>query len=133
MAAEAASNKPPKMSTVNDDQSVKAPETTSPRYSVFTGIQKWCIVAMVSFAAWFSTITSFIYYPALQLLSEVFSVSVDRINLSITCYMAVATVAPTLVGDAADVQGRRITYIAALSLYLASNVGLALINSYEAC
>ncbi|KAH8802636.1 multidrug resistance protein [Xylogone sp. PMI_703] len=102
------------------------------RYSVFTTTEKWCIVAMVSYAAWFSTLSSFIYYPAIHLLSESLSVSVDKINLTVTSYMAVATVAPTLLGDAADVLGRRPVYMISLSIYLIANIAIALSKSYSA-
>lgn len=102
------------------------------RYSVFTAAEKWCIVAMVSYAAWFSTLSSFIYYPAIHQLSRIFSVSVDKINLTVTSYMAVATVAPTLVGDTADVLGRRPVYVIALSLYIGANIAIVLSNAYSA-
>ena len=102
------------------------------KYSVFTAAEKWCIVAMVSYAAFFSTLSSFIYYPAIHQLSRVFSVSVDKINLTLTSYMAVATVAPTLVGDAADVLGRRPVYVLALTLYIGANVAIVLSNTYSA-
>ena len=101
-------------------------------YSVFTTAEKWCIVAMVAYAAWFSTLSSFIYYPAIHLLSQTFAVSVDKINLTITSYLAVATIAPTLVGDAADVLGRRPIYMITLSLYLAANIAIALSKSFSA-
>ena len=102
------------------------------KYSIFTAAEKWCIVAMVSYAAWFSTLSSFIYYPAIHQLSHIFSVSVDKINLTITSYMAVATVAPTLVGDTADVLGRRPVYVIALSLYIGANIAIVLSNTYSA-
>lgn len=102
------------------------------RYSVFSPAEKWCIVAMVSYAAWFSTLSSFIYYPAIHQLSQTFSVSVDKINLTVTSYMAMATVAPTLAGDAADVLGRRPVYLIALSLYIGSNIAIVLSNTYSA-
>lgn len=101
-------------------------------YSIFTKAEKRCIVAMVSYAAWFSTLTSFIYYPAIHQLSQIFAVSIDKINLTITSYMAVATVAPTLVGDAADVLGRRPVYMIALSLYMGANIAIVLTSSYPA-
>jgi MFS family permease len=101
------------------------------KYSVFTNTEKWCIVAIISSAAFSSNIGSFIYYPALKLLSETFSVSISQINLTITAYMAVATVAPTLSGDAADVLGRRPTYLVTLSLFVTANICLALAKSYN--
>ncbi len=87
---------------------------------------------MVSFAAWFSTLSSFIYYPAIHQLSHVFSVSVDKINLTVTSYMAVGTIAPTLVGDTAGVLGRRPVYVIALSLYIGANIAIVLSNTYSA-
>jgi len=113
---------------VRDDPPVEAIE----RYSVFTTREKWCVVAMVSYAAWFSTLSSFIYYPAIHILSQTLSVSVTKINLTITSYMAVATIAPTLVGDAADILGRRPIYVITLSLYLVANISIALSKSYSA-
>ena len=102
------------------------------KYSVFTTAEKWCIIAMVSYAAWFSTLSSFIYYPAIHELSQVFSVSVNKINLTVTSYMAVATIAPTLVGDAADVLGRRPVYMITLSLYIGANMAIVLADRYSA-
>ena len=105
---------------------------TTGQYSVFTPAEKWCIVAMVSYAAWFSTLSSFIYYPAIHQLSQAFSVSVDSINLTVTSYMAVATVAPTLVGDTADILGRRPVYVIILTIYIAANIAIILANTYSA-
>ena len=62
-------------------------EQSTEKYSLYTTPEKRCIVAIVSYAAWFSTLTSFIYYPAIHQLSSVFDVSVDKINLTITTYM----------------------------------------------
>ena len=102
------------------------------RYSVFTNVEKWCIVAMASYAAWFSTLSSFIYYPALDSISRALSVSVNKINLTVTSYLAVATIAPALVGDAADVLGRRPVYLIVLTLYLVADVAIALSKDYSA-
>ena len=43
-----------------------------------------------------------------------------------------ATIAPTLVGDAADVLGRRPVYVVVLSLYMGANIAIVLANSYKA-
>ena len=116
------------MATENLDDSEKSEEV----YSVYTKAEKWCIVMIVAYAAWFSTLTSFIYFPAIQLLSEVFSVSVDKINLTITSYMSVATLAPTLVGDAADILGRRPVLLIVMTIYVGANVAIVLAKSYSA-
>lgn len=104
---------------------------TAGNHSVFTQPEKWCIVAMVAFAAWFSTVSSFIYFPILTQLADAFGVSIDQINLTVTSYMAVATVAPTLVGDTADVIGRRPVYLLSLGLYVAADICLALAKSFD--
>jgi len=99
-------------------------------YSLFTRNERRCITAMAAYAASFSTLSSFIYFPALPQLADTLSVSVDAINLTVTTYMAVATVAPTLMGDVADVLGRRPTYFISLSLYVVTNIATALAKSY---
>ncbi|RVX74457.1 hypothetical protein B0A52_01583 [Exophiala mesophila] len=66
------------------------------RYSVFTTPERWYIVILASFAAWFSSVNNFVYYPAMPLLASTFNVSIDKINLTVTSFIAVATIAPTL-------------------------------------
>ncbi|KAI0433022.1 multidrug resistance protein [Xylaria sp. FL1042] len=100
----------------------RAGEANPELYSAFTRAEKFCIVALVSFAAWFSTLSSFIYYPALQPFSEDLSVSVDDINLTITTYMSVATVAPTLC----------IYNIITLAVCIAANIATAASRSFHA-
>ncbi|KAI0014868.1 multidrug resistance protein [Xylariomycetidae sp. FL0641] len=101
-----------------------------PPFSVFTRGQKRCIVLLVSYASWVSNLSSFIFLPALQPLSDSFAVPVSRINLAVTVYMAVAVAAPALVGDAADVWGRRPAYFSTLSIFVVANVALALAASF---
>lgn len=109
-------------------------ETTqiTERYSVFTQVEKWCIIALVSYAAWFSTLSSFIYFPAIPTLAKDLGVSINKIDLTVTTYMAVATVAPMLVGDAAEIWGRRPIYAVTLTLYFGANLAIALTRSYRA-
>lgn len=100
-------------------------------YTVFTRLEKCCIVVMISYASWSANLSTFIFLPALKPLSEAFKVSVDRINLIITVYMAVGAVVPLFVGDAADVLGRRAAYVVTLFLFATANLCLALADSYE--
>jgi hypothetical protein len=102
------------------------------RYSIFTPTQKWAIVALASFAAWFSTLSSFIYFPAIPSLSKSLGVSIEKINLTVTTYMAIATIAPTIVADAAEILGRRPTYAITLGIYFVANLAIALSKTYEA-
>jgi MFS family permease len=55
---------------------------------------------------------------------------VDLINLTITCYLAVAGIAPAMMGNLSDRDGRRPVYILMVVLMVASHTGLALQSSY---
>lgn len=118
------------MNALGPPSEAEPPNEPVERYSVFSSTEKWCITALVAYAAWFSTLSSFIYFPALYQLADYFSVSAGEINLTITSYMAVATVAPMLIGDAADVFGRRPIYVLTLGMYVVANVTIALAKSY---
>ncbi|KKY25009.1 putative major facilitator superfamily transporter [Phaeomoniella chlamydospora] len=101
-------------------------------YSLFTVTQKRWIVFLVAAAGMFSPMSSFIYYPAINSIASGLNTSVELINLTITSYMAVSGVVPTVVGNAADGLGRRPIYILTMLIYLVANIGLALQNSFPA-
>jgi hypothetical protein len=100
------------------------------QYSVFSKWRKRYIVGLVALAAWFSTLSSFIYYPSIPLIAQDLHLSIAQINLSITTYMAVSAVAPSITGDASDIYGRRPLYLLTLSMYLLANIGLAIQSSF---
>lgn len=125
----------PDTTTVIGGETKSHPEDGEPtpneNYSAFRSTEKWLIVAVVSYASWCSNLSAFIYLPALKPLADAFSVSIGQINLTLTVYNAVATVAPTLVGDAADVWGRRPAYLFTLTIFVVSNICLAQATSYS--
>ena len=102
------------------------------QYSIFSKTQKRWIVLLIAFAGMFSPLSSFIYYPATHALATDLHTSIEAINLSITTYMIVSGITPSILGDAADQIGRRPVYIFAFVVYFAANIGLALQNSYPA-
>jgi len=81
-------------------------------YSVFTKPPKLFISLLASFAGMFSTLCSYIYYPALIPISRDLSVSVSLINLTITSCLIIAAVAPAFMDDMADQGGPRPVYVA---------------------
>ena len=99
-------------------------------YSVFSKNEKRYIVFLVAFAGWFSTLSSFIYYPVISQVAGDLDSSVEDINLTVTSYLAVSAVAPSVTGDAADSVGRRPVYIVLLAIYVLANVGIALQKSF---
>lgn len=111
---------------------LQSPTEQSPPYSIFTKNQKHGIVLLVAFAAIFSPLSSFIYYPARNALADDLHVSLNRIDLTITSYMVVSGVIPTLVGGMADKFGRRPVYLVIFTIYVIANVALAFQKSYPA-
>lgn len=87
---------------------------------------------MAAIGAMFSTLNSYIYFPAVVPMARDLGVSVTLINLTITCYLIMAGIAPAFMGDLADHDGRRPVYIMMTVLMVGSNVGLALQQSYSA-
>ncbi|KAI8712974.1 MFS domain-containing protein [Fusarium sp. LHS14.1] len=103
-----------------------------PPYSVFTKWQKRWINMNSSFAAMFSTLSSYIYYPALTSVSQDLGVSLSLINLTVTSYLIVAGIAPAFLGDMADQSGRRPIYMLMFVLMISANIGIALQRSFPA-
>lgn len=107
-------------------------DENSRSYSLFTTAQKRIIVLMIALAGFFSPFSAFIYFPAIEYLSSDLHVSIQLINVTVTMYLIVQGIVPAFFGDLADQIGRRPVYLAVLSVYLASCVGLALQKSYVA-
>lgn len=101
-------------------------------YSAFTQWQKRWIVLVAAFAAWFSTLTSFVFFPAITSLAHGLDTSVQKVNLTVTSYLIVAGIAPALTATLSDRAGRRPAFLASFIVFLAANVGLALQNSFPA-
>lgn len=101
-------------------------------YSGFTNLQRKQIAILVAFAAMFSPLSSFIYYPCIDSIANDLGVTLELINLTITSYMIVSGIAPALIGGFADMVGRRPIYIITFTIYFAANVGLATQRSYPA-
>ncbi|KAH8887634.1 major facilitator superfamily transporter [Thozetella sp. PMI_491] len=121
------------LNNVSDANTTELGSTPEPPpFTVFTRWHRQYIVFLATFAGMFSTLSSFIFYPAINSIADGLGVGVELINLSVTSYMVVAGVIPSLLGNAADNMGRRPIYISALVVYLVANVGLALQNSFPA-
>lgn len=101
-------------------------------YSAFSRGEKRWIVFLVAYAGLFSPLSSFIYYPGLVPLAEDLDITLEKANLSITSYMIVSGVVPSLLGDMAESLGRRPLYLGSILIYTLANVGLAIQESYPA-
>ncbi|KAK9418706.1 putative Major facilitator superfamily domain-containing protein [Seiridium unicorne] len=94
-------------------------------YSAFSRRQQNVIIGLAAFAGWFSSISSFIYFPAIPVLAADLGQSVENINLTVTAYLIVSGIFPAMMGDAADRFGRRPVFLVALTVYMGANIGLA--------
>lgn len=83
----------------------------------------------VHLAAWFSTLSSFVFYPAITSLARGLDTSIQNMNLTITSYLIVAGAAPAITATLADRVGRRSAFLASFIVFLETNVGLALQKS----
>lgn len=101
-------------------------------YSKFAPKQRIIIVAVASTIGLLSPFSSNLYAPAIPAIAEDLHVSTDAINLTITSYLVLQGISPTLWSAIGDSTGRRLLYIIALTIYLGSCIGLALSHAYPA-
>jgi multidrug resistance protein len=106
--------------------------SSGPAYSAFSPATKRWITIMITVGSFMSPVTANIYFPALNPIAEDLNVSTNMINLTLTTYMILQGLAPTLFGDFGDMAGRRPAYILAFSIYLFANIGLAVQRNYVA-
>ncbi|KXJ85486.1 major facilitator superfamily domain-containing protein [Microdochium bolleyi] len=116
--------------THKQDEQSEQQQPPGPPYSVFTDLQKRCIVFIVALTTLLPPLTASIFYPVITLLSRELNVSITEINLTITIYLIIQGIAPSFVGNLSDVKGRRPALLAALIVYICGCVGAALGSSY---
>lgn len=126
----------PRLDAIEDEKQTS--RVTNPEeeyvtsYSAFSKWQKRWIVLIAAFAAWFSTLTSFVFFPAVTSLAHGLDTSIQNINLTVTSYLIVAGIAPAITATLADRVGRRPAFLASFIVFVAANIGLALQNSFPA-
>ncbi|KAI5202279.1 MFS general substrate transporter [Aureobasidium subglaciale] len=113
----------------NDLRDIEA-SIAEPPYTVFTASQKRFIVLLAACAGFFSAVSANIYFPALNSLTEEFNVSATLINLTLTTYMISQGIAPAIMGDLADMAGRRPAYFVCFVIYIGACIGIALCQDY---
>ena len=90
------------------------------------------IVGVCCFISTFFGFSTYIFYPAVEPLTQALHTTKSLINLTNVPFQVVAGLAPAIVGCTADFYGRRPVYNVSLILFTASNIGLALLTSYPA-
>lgn len=100
------------------------------QYSAYTVLQKRWIVSLGASVGWFSTSSSFIFFPIIPFLARDLHESTERINLTVTSYLVASGVFPSIIAGLSDVYGRKPVFVTALGAYVAVNIGLALQRSF---
>ena len=116
---------------IEEDQS-QDDVTEKKDYSVFSSRSKRVIIATASLAAWFSPLSAQSYLPSLNQIAQDLGVSVSQINLSVTTYMIMQGLAPTMIAGFSESAGRRMAYLICFTIYIPANIGLALQSNYAA-
>lgn len=75
-----------------EDQPIQNFEHQPEAFSVFTKTEKRAMVAVCSLAAFFSPLSSSIYFPALDTIANALDVSTSKINITVTTYMVRAQI-----------------------------------------
>lgn len=110
-------------------QSQTLDRAESPHH-IFSKHKKWLLVYLVSLGGSFSALSSNIYFPAIDAISTDLGVSTADVTLTITVYMIVQGVAPSLYGAISDTHGRRLTFLLTLVVYTAANLSLAFTSNF---
>ncbi|RMJ09295.1 hypothetical protein CDV36_011076 [Fusarium kuroshium] len=121
------------MSDTDQKSVLTKPVTTlksEPPYHILSKRKKWGLVVLASLAGCFSPLSSNIYFPAIDSISSSLGVSLSLVALTITVYMVVQGIAPSLFGAFSDTYGRRLTFTVSLVIYTVANLALAFTSSF---
>ncbi|KAK2590250.1 hypothetical protein QQS21_012066 [Conoideocrella luteorostrata] len=127
---------PPSTANYGDENACSAPRNvshdrpTEPPYHILSHSQKWRLVCLVSIAGSFSPLSSNIYFPAIEEISLQLRVNASLVAITITVYMIVQAISPSLWAPISDSSGRRITFGITLAIYTAANLALAFTSNF---
>ncbi|TDZ54894.1 Itaconate transport protein [Colletotrichum trifolii] len=115
-----------------DDPESLSRQPSGPAYSTFSPSTKRWVAFMAAVACFVPPMSANIYYPVLAPIADDLHVTTALVNLTVTSYMILQAISPTLFGDFGDMAGRRPAFLVAFAIYLVANVGLAVQRSYAA-
>lgn len=118
------------LNPISRHNTFKSTASSNEAYSIFSRHHRLFIVIIVAIAGFFSPLTGNIYFPAIEVIADEFNESITMINLTITIYMVIQGIAPSIWCPIADFYGRRFIYISCFIIYACANLGIALCTSY---
>ncbi|KAF7883630.1 uncharacterized protein EAF02_005550 [Botrytis sinoallii] len=92
-------------------------------YTSFSKWEKRHLMLIATFATFFSPFTTQIYFPAINTIAE---------DLHVTSSQILQAIAPAFIGGFSDQRCRRPAYIICFTVYIISNIALALQDNYVA-
>ncbi|KAI9230795.1 MAG: major facilitator superfamily domain-containing protein [Piptocephalis tieghemiana] len=117
----------PDLVNPTDEENPPTPSLSSPPpLPPYSTKRKYTILLIVAFAGLLSPISSTIYYPGLIDIQEDLHTTEELVSATISLYVLFMGIAPLVWASLSDTYGRRLVYIASLSLYTLANVGCAL-------
>ncbi|TPX18250.1 uncharacterized protein E0L32_002759 [Thyridium curvatum] len=94
------------------------------RYTIFSVHYRWYLTILLGYLCLASSLTANIYFPLINLLAEQYNATTQEINITITVYVVIQGVAPSIFSPLSDTLGRRPVYLLSFALYTAASIGL---------
>lgn len=102
--------------------------STAP-YTVFSRGYRWFLTILLGYLTIASSLTANIYFPLITIFASQYNTSIEAINLTITVYIVVQGISPSLFSPLSDSLGRRPVFLLGFVLYTLSSVGLVISTS----
>ena len=111
----------------SDERQVPRPPAQD-RYTAWSVRDRRLLVVLLGYLALASSLTANIYFPLIELLAARYDVSVQDINLTVTVYIVVQGVAPSLWSPLSDSWGRRPVYLVTFAIFTLASLGLSIVD-----
>ncbi|KAF7533730.1 hypothetical protein G7054_g6849 [Neopestalotiopsis clavispora] len=112
----------------NPSELLDANISTAP-YTIFSLGYRWFLTILLGYLTIASSLTANIYFPLVNILASQYKTSIQAINLTITVYIVVQGISPSLFSPLADSLGRRPVFLLSFALYTLAGVGLVISTS----
>ncbi|KAI1353922.1 major facilitator superfamily domain-containing protein [Xylaria sp. FL0043] len=113
--------------SVRDVERVMPPIIPREPYTAYSQSRQMFIVLIATFVGVFAPICGAVYLPSLILFQDVFHVSGQVVNATVSVYSAIFAVTPLFGAPASDYVGRKGVYLITLFIFLVANTLLAVI------
>lgn len=99
-------------------------------YSIFWGLEQYCLMVTVSLIGCLSTMSSPIYFPALTDLSKSFHVESGIMNITLVAYLLFQGLIPSISATIADSYGRKPVLLISMLIFIAACIAISQTNAF---